>query len=102
MKTMYALAVDYSPLDDPGDVFLVGWSNEEDYYDTTRTVYDILGQDPDELGGLIDTGNGVFVYADTDLESIKDQVDDAKREGLDVTVIKIDETDDEFDVTSVQ
>jgi hypothetical protein len=97
---MYALAVDYSPLDDPGNVFLVGWSNEEDYYDTTRTVYDILGEEPED--GLIDTGYGVFVYADRDLKFIKDEVEDAKREGLDVTVIKIDETDDEFDVTSVQ
>ena len=100
MKTMYALAVDYSPLDDPGDVFLVGWNNEDDYYDTSRTVFDILDEEPEN--GLIDTGNGVFVYADIDLKSVKDQVDGAKLEGLDVTIIKIDETDDEFDVTSVQ
>lgn len=100
MKTMYALAVDYSPLDDPGDVFLVGWSNEDDYYDTSRTVYDILDEEPEN--GLIDTGNGVFVYASRDLKFVKDEVDGAKREGLDVTIVKIDETDDEFDVTSVQ
>lgn len=100
MKTMYALAVDYSPLDDPGNVFLVGWSNEDDYYDTSRTVYDILGEEPED--GLIDTGYGVFVYADTDLEYIKSLVDDAKREDINVTVIKIDETENEFDVTSVQ
>lgn len=100
MKTMYALAVDYSPLDDPGDVFLVGWNNDDDYYDTSRTVYDILGEEPED--GMIDTGYGVLVYADTDLKSVKYQADGAKREGLDVTIIKIDETDDEFDVSSVQ
>lgn len=100
MKTMYALAVDYSPLDDPGNVFLVGWSNEEDYYDTTRTVYDILDEEPES--GLIDTGYGVFVYADRDLKFVEDEVEGAKREGLDVTIIRIDETEDEFDVTPVQ
>ena len=101
MKTMYALAVDYSPLDDPGNVFVLGWSNEDDYYDTyTRTVYDILGEKPEN--GLIDTGYGVFVYADEDPKRLEDRANEAKREGLDVTVIKIDETEDEFDVSSVQ
>jgi hypothetical protein len=98
---MYALAVDYSPLDDPGNIFVLGWSNEDDYYDTySRNVYDILGEEPDS--GLIDTGYGVFVYADRNLKFVEDEVEDAKREGIDVTIIKIDETDDEFDVTPVQ
>ena len=101
MKTMYALAVDYNPLDDPGNVTVLGWSNEDDYYDTSsRTVYDILGEEPED--GMIDVGYGVFVYADPDLEYIKSMADDVKREDIDVIVIKIDETDDEFDVTSVQ
>ena len=96
----YALAVNYFPTDDPGNIAVLGWNNDDDYYDTTRTVYDILDEEPED--GLIDTGYGVFVYADTDVKSIKEQVGGAKREGIDVTIIKIDETDDEFDVTPVQ
>ena len=101
MKTMYAIAVDYSPFDDPGDVQVLGWSNEDDYYATGRTVYDILGEKPEN--GLIDTDYGVFVYADEDPKRLEDRVDEARREMLDeITIIKIDETDDEFDVTPVQ
>ena len=99
MKTMYALAVDYDPSDDPGDIFLLGWSNEEDYYTTSRTVYDILGLEP--VGSVIDAGYGVGVYADRNLKFVEDEVEPAKQEDFNVTVIRIDETDDEFDVTPV-
>lgn len=99
MKSKYAVAVDYDGLGDPGNVSLVGWSNREDYYDNGMTVYDILGEEPD--GGLIDAGYGVCVYADTDLDNIKDVAKRAGKEGYEVTVVRIDETDDEFDVVPV-
>ena len=100
MKTMYALAVDYDPSADPGEIMLVGWSNAEDYYDTTTSVYDILGEEPES--GLIDAGWGVFVYEDRNLKFVEDEVEGAKQEDIDVTIIRIDETDDEFEVTPVQ
>ena len=77
------------------DQYLLGWNDNYNYWDTENTGDDIIEVDGNAIKqnshGLIKTGRWPVIYAsDNDISELTNIADNAKYEGYNCTVCKID------------
>jgi hypothetical protein len=101
MKTIYAIACYYDENDYPDDTILLGWNNRDDWFDTDYTLNDALDGDGnilDSHSGLIDVSEDTAVYVSETIDDVKSYAEDARKEGIETVVVKIEIADDEINV----
>lgn len=101
MKTIYAVACYYDENDIPDDTLLLGWNNRDDWFDTDYSLNDALDGDGNLLDihcGLLDVSEDTSLYVSETIDDVKSYADDARSEGIEAVVVKIEITDDEIKI----
>ena len=101
MKTIYAVACYYDENDIPDDTILLGWSNRDDWFDTDYTLNDALDEDGNLLDShfdLIDVSEDTAVYVGETIDAVKFYAENARSDGIEAVVVKIEITDDEIKI----
>lgn len=91
-KTNYAIAMDYAGEQYLEELYLLGWDNRDDWYDTLVDAYDIIGDDDTVLPndhGLLFVDKDTAAYVGETYEHLISYRDDAIREGYDCTIVEI-------------
>lgn len=91
-KTNYVIAMDYAGEHYLEELYLLGWNNREDWYDTLVDSYDIIGDDDTVLpnnDGLLFVDKDTAAYVGETYEQLVDYCNDAIKEGYDCTILEI-------------
>lgn len=103
--TNYVVVVDYQEDNYLGDSFLLGWSNNYDWFDDNTCGYEILTSDnqvqKSKYGILIEVNDDVSVYVGETLEDCKAYCDSGNQEGYDCTVCKLEKDDGDYKLIPV-
>lgn len=101
MKTIYAIACYYDENDYPDDTALLGWNNRNDWFDTDYSLNDVLDEDGNILdghSGLIDVSEDTAVYVGETIGDVKSYAENARSEGIEAIVVKIEIADDDIKI----
>lgn len=91
-STNYVVVVDYEQGQTLSDCYLLGWSNEQDWYDCNTLGSEIMtptGAIKKNLRGLIEVGPQVSVYVGETDYDCKDQAEGANNDGYNCTVCRL-------------
>lgn len=91
-KTNFVIAMDYAGEQYLEELYLLGWDNRDDWYDTLVDAYDIIGDDDTVLPndhGILFVDNDTAAYVGETYEQLVEYRDDAIREGYDCTILEI-------------
>jgi len=102
MKTIYAVACYYDENDIPDDTILLGWNGRTDWFDTDYSLNDALDEDGNLLdihsSLLLDVSKDTSLYVSETIDYVKSYAEDARKEGIEAVVVKIEITDDEIKI----
>lgn len=103
-KTYYVLVNDYDDNDSFGDTFLFGWSNDNDYFESSINIYELLDEHdrvlPIKYNSRVEIDDDLSVFISTDLGEIEEIC--SQLDGYDYTVCKLIETDDDLKIEPVK
>lgn len=102
--TNFVVVVDYQKDSYLGDSFLLGWSNNYDWFDDNTQGYEILTDNQvqkNKYGIFIEVNDDVSVYVGETLEDCKGYCDSGNQEGYDCTVCKLEKDNDDYKLIPV-
>ena len=96
-KTNYVIVMDYSKESYLEEAYLLGWNNNEDWFDTGIDSRDIMtpaGDVKKNHWGLIDVDSHSSAYVGETFEDCADYANDARKEGYECTVCRLEKDDE--------
>lgn len=100
-KVNYVIAVDFDEEDYPENTVLLGWNCHDDWYDTSFCLNDIIEDgkihDVESISYWVSTHTGIYVGEK--IEDIKSYCEDANREWINATVLKVEIVDGDIKLT---